>query len=374
MKFVGVPMADVATLRDQIDAARPASLLDAVLPDQDWQGRTPPERSWVVERMAPAGVLTLFSGDGGLGKSLLLQQLLSCVSLGKPWLGVNVKHGRALGYFCEDDHDELWRRQEAILTGHSAAYSDLGSRLAIMPRLGLDNALAARESRDGLLQPSEAFHALEQAAHDHQADIIGIDPSVAVFPGNEVVRTEVRRFCDLLNGLAHRTGAAVILTAHPSRAGLQTGDGYSGSTDWNNSVRSRWYLAKAGEDDDCERVITTPKANYAPTDERIELVWQDGVFVRTNGPADAVDRMQQASAETVFLECLQRAQRQGVNLSLSKHSGQYAPRYVSRMPQAKSFKTKALERAMHNLLDEGRIKNVSFGPPSKDRKRLEVVQ
>jgi hypothetical protein len=44
------------------------------------------------------------------------------------------------------------------------------------------------------------------------------------------------------------------------------------------------------------------------------------------------------------------------------------------MPQAKSFKTKALERAMHNLLDEGRIKNVSFGPPSKDRKRLEVVQ
>jgi RecA-family ATPase len=374
MKFVGVPMADVATLREQIDAARPASLLDAVLPDQDWQGRTPPERSWVVERMAPAGVLTLFSGDGGLGKSLLLQQLLSCIALGKPWLGVNVKHGRAIGFFCEDDHDELWRRHESILESLQASDSDLKGRLAIMPRLGLDNALAARESRDGLLQPTEAFRVLEQAAYDQRADIIGIDPSVAVFPGNEVVRTEVRRFCDLLNGLAHRTGAAVILTAHPSRAGLQTGDGYSGSTDWNNAVRSRWYLAKAREEDDCERVITTPKANYAPTDERIELVWRDGVFVRSNGAADAVDRMQQATAETVFLDCLRRANRQGVNLCLSKNAGNYAPRHVSQMPESGSFKVKALERAMHNLLSEGRIENVTFGPPSKQRTRLEVTE
>jgi RecA-family ATPase len=324
--------------------------------------------------MAPAGVLTLFSGDGGLGKSLLLQQLLSCIALGNPWLGTHVKHGRAIGFFCEDDHDELWRRQEAILTGHNAAYRDLGGRLAMMPRLGLDNALAVRESRDGLLQPSESFHALERAAHDHSADILGIDPSVAVFPGNEVVRTEVRRFCDLLNGLAHRTGAAVILTAHPSRAGLSTGDGYSGSTDWNNAVRSRWYLAKAGEDDDCERVITTPKANYAPTDERIELVWRDGMFVRSNGPTDAVDRMQQAGAETLFLDCLRKSNRQGVNLSLSKNAGNYAPRHISRMPESGSLKLKTLERAMHNLLSEGRVKNVTFGPPSKQRTRLEVAE
>ena len=36
---------------------------------------------------------------------------------------------------------------------------------------------------------------------------------------------------------------AVIASAHPSRAGLKTGEGDSGSTAWNAGFRSRLYFS-----------------------------------------------------------------------------------------------------------------------------------
>jgi len=42
----------------------------------------PPTREWIVEDWVPAGCVTLLSGAGGLGKSLLGQQLCTAVSVG----------------------------------------------------------------------------------------------------------------------------------------------------------------------------------------------------------------------------------------------------------------------------------------------------
>jgi RecA-family ATPase len=52
-----------------------------------------------------------------------------------------------------------------------------------------------------------------------------------MFAGNELVRTQVRQFANLLNALCQKHKSAI---AHPSLTGMNTGTGLSGSTDWNN--------------------------------------------------------------------------------------------------------------------------------------------
>jgi RecA-family ATPase len=78
------------------------------------------KREWIVPDWIPKGVVSSLSGDGGMGKTLLAQQLLYATGLGGKWLGIDVPAVRGLGVFCEDDEDELHRR-------HNAIKADLGT-------------------------------------------------------------------------------------------------------------------------------------------------------------------------------------------------------------------------------------------------------
>jgi len=119
-----------------------------------------------------------------------------------------------------------------------------------------------------------------------------LDTLADVFSGNEVDRNQPRAFIRELRRLALRIQGAVILTQHPSVAGLASGTGSSGSTGWNNSVRSRLYLTtpktKAGEEaSPNERLLKTMKNNHAAAGGKIKLKWQHGVFVRVEDVPEA---------------------------------------------------------------------------------------
>ena len=65
----------------------------------------------------------------------------------------------------------------------------------------------------------------------------------------------------------------MLLIAHPSRAGIETGSGESGSTAWHNATRSRMFLRNAdpGRDGPFERVLESRKANYSSAFDSIGL-------------------------------------------------------------------------------------------------------
>jgi RecA-family ATPase len=96
------------------------------------RGAKPPERKWIVPDWIPYGVVTGLYGDGGLGKSLLAQQLQTCTALGRPWLGLPVQKVASLGVYCEDSRDEILRRQSEI----NAAYGARAPRNWIPPFIG----------------------------------------------------------------------------------------------------------------------------------------------------------------------------------------------------------------------------------------------
>ncbi len=94
-----------------------------------------------------------------------------------------------------------------------------------------------------------------------------IDSLHDVFSGNENFRPEARAFVQGMAKIATMINGAVVVLAHPSLSGLDRGIGTSGSTAWNNAVRSRLYLTlpdtPAIARDTEIRLLTTVKANYS---------------------------------------------------------------------------------------------------------------
>jgi AAA domain len=71
-----------------------------------------PERRWLVPDWIPMARASSLYGDGGEGKTLLAQMLATACALdGAKWLGLTVRRCNSLLVFCEDDLDEMFRRQ-----------------------------------------------------------------------------------------------------------------------------------------------------------------------------------------------------------------------------------------------------------------------
>ena len=223
----------------------------------DLQGLSIPQRKWVVDNWIPVGHVTAIYGDGGTGKSLLAQMLMTDVALGTRFLKLETKQCKVLGVFCEDDEDELHRRQAQILQNYSAEFFDLNN-MQYMSRVGEDNLLMTFKG-DNTSQLTTFFHQIEKAAKDFGAELIIIDTAADTFGGNENVRPQVRQYLSsCLTRLARSINGTIVVCAHPSVAGIASKDGYGGSTAWSNSVRSRLYLSRVDkkEDEDSGQQIT----------------------------------------------------------------------------------------------------------------------
>ena len=338
------------------------------------KGKSVPDRQWLVPGMVPQKTVTLFSGDGGTGKSLLALQLAVAAVAGASWIGKSVKQGSALFISAEDDDDELHRRLDDILAAEGRDYDDV-SGLTLRSLAGED-ALLAVETQLALIK-SKLFEELEARAADDAPELIVIDTLADVYPANENDRAKVRQFIGILRGLALRQKCAVMLLGHPSLTGLNSGSGTSGSTAWHNSVRSRLYMSRIIQDgyepDTRKRVLSIKKQNYGETGTEIGMTWQDGVFV-PDAVETNLDRMAGAAkAERVFLKLLRLFTEQGRRVN---HAGgpTYAPKLFSEHPDCEGLTKRALKSAMEGLLAGGKIKVGEYGPASKRRAFLEVAE
>ena len=252
-------------------------------PADEWAKSRAPQLDWLVDGAILKGTVAILSGDGGLGKSLLLQQLITASALGEPWLGMRTQKVRSLAVFCEDDMDELWRRQERINEHYNCTMDDLDGVL-MDSRPGRDCVLMNFRQWGGDGRETRIFDELRDRAYEHHAQIVVLDTVADVFSGNEVDRNQPRTFIRALRRLALGIQGTVILTQHPSNEGMSSGSGRSGSTGWHNSVRSRLYLTKPKGSDDQEtdeRLLKTMKNNHGKFGGKVSVTWKNGVFVLT---------------------------------------------------------------------------------------------
>lgn len=330
-----------------------------------WQGRPVPERRWMVRDWMPWGYVTALYGDGGTGKSLLAQQLMTACVIEKNWLGLETTPCPAIGLFCEDDQDELLRRQHCINRALGVDFGDLG-HLHIIPRVGDDNVLMTF-NRNGKGELTPLWQVLVTEAKRRGARLAVIDTAADTFGGDELRRAEVRQFiASCLGRLAREIDGAVLLLAHPSLSGLKSGEGTGASTAWSNTVRSRLYLSRPEAEEGAQidedlRILTRKKANYAAIGDEIRLRWQNGVFVIEGAPSgnfvEAIDRRNHhQEAEEAFLSCLGAVIETGRYASATPNSTCYAPKIFLKLDARRGFNKQQLERAMESLFAAGRIR------------------
>jgi RecA-family ATPase len=270
-----------------LDPAEPSVRMFRVRTFAELGDVAPPAREWLVEGLIPMGTVTFISGDGGLGKTLLGQQLIMAAALGAVWCGRPTRQMPAVALFCEDEAEEIHRRAVPIAEHFGIAVSDPRLKACgFLCELGEDNAMmrpATNESGPAF-ETTRMYDTIKDWARRRQARLIVLDSLHDVFTGNENYRPEARAFVQVLTSLARAINGAVVVLAHPSLTGLDRGSGTSGSTAWNNAVRSRLYLTQPDSaEDDETRILRTVKANYGKTGETIVLRRRKNVFVAEQG-------------------------------------------------------------------------------------------
>jgi RecA-family ATPase len=174
--------------------------------------------------------------------------------------------------------------------------------------------------------------------------------------------------------VAMAANGSVVLISHPSLTGISSDTGLSGTTQWHNSVRARFYLKSvkpSGDDapDTNLRVIEFKKNNYGPVSESIPLRYLDGLFLPIDiGTVDQAAR--ELHVDEVFLFVLKILHDQKQDLGVSRFAANYAPAKIAQHSRARGVRKHELEAAMQRLLDQNKIHIETVGPPSKERKYL----
>lgn len=335
----------------------------------DLEGKEPPIRPWKIQYWLAPGV-TLLAGPGAAGKSLLSQMLGTSLALGKRFIDDVVAPQNVLYWACEDDHDELWRRQIPISRHFQSKLSDLQGKFIIEPRVGRENTLFQMVL--GTPQWTPLLAELRDQVNDYQADVLILDNVGQVYGGQENDRHHVTAFVNGLVGLALERQLAVLLLAHPAKA---AGSEFSGSTAWENAVRMRWYLGhhlpdeKPTKDDEEEeaqnvRYLSKRKANYSQKDFRkFEIV--EGIFRTDHGVGEFTQRYglgnRQEDAETCVLHALERFAEASIRVTDGHTSPDFLPRKMVQMKLASDYSAKELRAAMDRLRLAGRIVEIQVG-------------
>ena len=293
--------------------AMDGAALDRPIELKTWNTTEPPSpRRWLVNGWLPAGRVTLLVGQGGVGKSRLAMQLAAGIASGgrraeeanqasksRSWIETPSPHmlqlgeatepgGAPLVYASWEDEWDEFRRRLSELSGAPAPwvaperlshfhFADMAGHGALWgPR-----ADGGRHT-DTLGETTAAGHELRRLCEEVGARLLIVDPSAAAYGSNENSRALVRAFVSDFDAWARDNNCAILILSHPPKWAAD----YSGSTDWEASVRSMWTLRKEGggpapkgkgksvPDSQPEGwQLALAKANYGPPVKPLQLDW-----------------------------------------------------------------------------------------------------
>jgi RecA-family ATPase len=351
----------------------PFEALDfASLPDKP---DTP--RRWVVPGWIPMLETCGLGGSTSAGKTLLAQQLATCIAFGRDCLGKETIEHKVAMVLCEDYLNDAHWRQVGINKHYGLHMADLAGRLLIMPRRRKKFNYLGIFDRDGELHHTTFFHQLIGELYNFSAKFVVLDTRADVFRGNQNdehhAREFVRKTTDLI---AQELDGAVMMLYQPSRAGRRDGSGESGSVQWDSAFRSRLSLtprSDSAEDQEQAigaRLLKFYKSTWSEAGEVLDINWNDHVFVREqelaaeNTTAIFERRAEQSKEDRVFLKMLDLYTVQGRLVTSSRH-GNYAPRIFSEDNQAEGLRLSSFERAMTRLFAQNAIKQVTVNQRDK---------
>jgi len=265
-----------------------------VVPLDDLDSADLPPQAWAWQGYIPATEVTMLGAHGGTGKSTVALMLAAATATGQPLFGVPTRAAPVVIFSAEDGADTLRRRLRHVLRSMGLTVADIAGRVTVLdatngaPELGAPMVTASGLHTFCATPTGEQ---LRRFMADKPGALLIVDNASDAMGGNENARPEVRAFVRLLVSMVRDTGGAVLLLAHVDKGtsrGERTGsEGYSGSTAWHNSARSRLYLSRDKESGGL--LLEHQKNNHGPLREPLRLVW----------PADGLPTLDQPLSGTV---------------------------------------------------------------------------
>lgn len=340
--------------------------------------RAPTKPQFILADWLPIGYATLLAGHGGVGKSAIGLHLAVCVAMGLPFFGIATERMRVLYLSCEDRESILHWRLTHICAWLGLNMAELAGQLDILDLVGQDVVLWERDPRTGYTI-TPAFDRLAARVELTRPRLLIVDGVSDTFGGNENARTEVKRYINALLSPLGADGALLILghVAKPAAASGATGDGYSGSTQWHNAVRARWYLypeTEKGEDGERDRrsgklMLELQKSNLGRTDQALTFQWNDEarLFLATSAfGAGAIgggllDSIRRNKADRVILDAFRKLTSMGQSPSDGTTSTSYLPRLAFDFKLGEGLTKRELGDAMRRHMTDRKLKREQIG-------------
>jgi hypothetical protein len=186
----------------------------------------PPPIEWVCQPCLPKGKVTVLSGAGGTSKSFLSLMIAMHAAIGEPFGPFVPRKGRpvrTLMIAAEEAADDVFRRVAAICK--ALAFTDeqkklIADNLAVMPARSVDWRMLGYDENQNVIETSRPDYIIEQARLG-AVELIVLDPLVKFNGGNENDNGEMAYLMAVLDKVAERTGAAVLVIHHVSKSGVQ---------------------------------------------------------------------------------------------------------------------------------------------------------
>ena len=346
----------------------------------DWSALAdgePPPRDWAITGWLGMGHVTLLAGLGRIGKTLIAQMIGSALALGRPFIDEVPATRCVLGWFAEDDHDELWRRQVSIAAYLGVGVEKFAGKFIVESFTDRDCTLFDVDPA-GRVTSTPMQDELREQVLDYKADVVILDNAARLFAGKESDRHQVTRFVASLNAAAN--GAAVLLLAHPGRA---VGSEYSGSSAWENASRSRMFLSDRQPDahlfdreDEVPtgelRYLSKRKTNYSARDLRT-FHYENGVLVpqeplgACGGLADSIRHRRD---ERIVTDGFKRLVEMGQQPTDGETSPNFLPKLLGQFKLNEGRTKRDLSAAMRRLQTDGVLHKGVVGQYANRSKKL----
>ena len=302
--------------------------------------------------------VNLLYGDGGTGKTLLALLIAVAVAAGIPLFGHVTKQMPALIVLAEDDFGATKTRLEGICKILGLNLADLPITVWCLP--GADASIA-HVNDDGTWTPGPFLKSLcDQVASSDGPIFLVFDTVSDVATLDESKRLAVNTLCKkVFGGFCREFGATVLVNAHPSKTSMQDGTGYSGSTAWNNAVRSRLTLER-GEEKGPHRVLKVAKTNYGEEAE-LDLYLVGATFMQ----ASAVGHTEADEREAV-LKATVSILRKGITVAPLNGSGQ-GPDDVAKVVHEMCGLTLTKKQVKSHLKALERAGQLQYRAPDRNR-------
>ena len=272
-----------------------------------------PQRPWLITDWLPANCVSMFTGEGGVGKSFAVLQIACALvsgvkecyfdATGAPISNTDLPTINVVYAAWEDELEEVSRRIRRIkgnLQWPDFDKIERGFSFVDLKKLGPIWGPEQGDhvsTRGGLLPSGQE---LLRICEEKEARLLVLDPGAGAFGGNENDRAAVREFTGYMSGWGVDNKCATLIIAHPPKSG----ETYSGSTDWLGSVRSLWNLGLRTTKLDGEEVkyysLKHEKSNYSLRQDEVCLVKSEyGVWLQTESPTEVQVAVSDETRETV---------------------------------------------------------------------------